>query len=68
MVTKISGGRRNQNSAQILVILKDVNDNAPELEYGLSWSISENAEVVGYGLSITCMIYIFYLYFTLQLQ
>ncbi|XP_026330204.1 protocadherin Fat 4-like [Hyposmocoma kahamanoa] len=39
------GGRRNQNTAQILVILLDVNDNAPRLPADESWSISENEEV-----------------------
>lgn len=51
-VTCISGGNSNQNSSTILVILKDVNDNAPEFINQYSWTISENANVVRYGLNI----------------
>ncbi|XP_052759577.1 LOW QUALITY PROTEIN: cadherin-23-like [Galleria mellonella] len=35
-------GRRNQNETEVLVILLDVNDNAPELPHGLFWSVSES--------------------------
>ncbi|XP_023948291.1 cadherin-23-like [Bicyclus anynana] len=37
-------GNRNQNTTQVLVVLLDVNDNAPELptRNRLSWSVSEN--------------------------
>ncbi|XP_072929388.1 cadherin-AgCad1-like [Epargyreus clarus] len=40
------GGNRNQNATEVLVILLDVNDNAPELPepHELSWSILENLE------------------------
>ncbi|XP_039750968.1 protocadherin-16-like isoform X2 [Pararge aegeria] len=37
-------GNRNQNTTEVLVVLLDVNDNAPELPSRdrLSWSVSEN--------------------------
>ncbi|CAH2040187.1 unnamed protein product, partial [Iphiclides podalirius] len=39
-------GNRNQNDTEVLVVLLDVNDNAPELPepHELSWSVSENLE------------------------
>lgn len=63
MVTKISGGRRNQDTAEILVILLDVNDNAPELPTDLRWSISENEDVVGYKLHMLKTIWLMYINF-----
>lgn len=44
----IAGGNRNQNTTEVLVILLDVNDNAPELPepHELSWSVLENLEEV----------------------
>ncbi|CAB3246981.1 unnamed protein product [Arctia plantaginis] len=40
------GGNRNQNTTEILVVLLDVNDNAPQLPLPseLSWTISENTK------------------------
>ncbi|XP_059054596.1 cadherin-23-like [Achroia grisella] len=35
-------GRRNSNDTEILIILKDINDNAPELPDDLYWSVSED--------------------------
>ncbi|CAG4946142.1 unnamed protein product [Colias eurytheme] len=42
-------GNRNQNTTEVLVVLLDVNDNAPELPdpSELSWTISEGLQKVG---------------------
>lgn len=45
-------GNRNQIEAEVLVILKDVNDNAPEMPTPNvpHWSVSENLK------KVTCLV------------
>lgn len=48
-IMKYLDGNRNQNELEVLVVLLDVNDNAPELPTPdeLRWTVSESLNEVG---------------------